>query len=120
MRPLIRPSSAPCDTPGRLAVCDGIQQQRLTGNPDAAHISTSYIERQSLTIRMSVRRFTRLTNAFSMKADTDKAAHAPYVMHYNLARIHKVVCNAGHGGRRVASRVVAGGDCRAGRIAAIR
>ena len=45
------------------AKCTGAQTQRITGNPDAAHISTSYIERQSLTMRMSMRRFTRLTKA---------------------------------------------------------
>jgi IS1 family transposase len=81
--------NAPADRRYSPAVCTGAQQQRITGNPDAAHISTSYIERQNLTMRMSIRRFTRLTNAFSKKVDNHKAAQALYFMHYNFARIHK-------------------------------
>ena len=71
------------------AACTGTQTQRITGNPDATHISTSYVERQNLTMRMRIRRFTRLTNAFSKKVDNHKAAQALYFMHYNFARIHK-------------------------------
>ena len=73
------------------ATCTGTQTQRITGNPDAAYISTSYIERQNLTMRMSIRRFTRLTNAFSKKVDNHKAAQALYFMHYNFGRIHKTL-----------------------------
>lgn len=70
------------------AVCTGAQTQRITGNPDPAHISTSFVERQNLTMRMNMRRFTRLTNAFSKKVDNHKAAVALHFMHYNFARIH--------------------------------
>ena len=71
------------------AVCTGAVQQRITGNPDPAHISTSFIERQTLTMRMSIRRFTRLTNAFPKKVDNHKAAQALYFMRHNVGRIHK-------------------------------
>src|SRR5712691_5181095 len=73
------------------AVCTGAQKQKITGEPDSAHISTSYIERQNLTMRMSMRRFTRLTNAFSKKFENHKAAQALYFMHYNFGRIHKTL-----------------------------
>lgn len=73
------------------AVCTGAVQQRITGNPDPAHISTSHVERQNLTMRMQMRRFTRLTNGFSKKVDNLKAAVAIYYMHYNFARIHQTL-----------------------------
>jgi transposase-like protein/IS1 family transposase len=58
------------------------------GRPDPSHISTSYVERQNLTIRMAIRRFTRLTNAFSKKLDNHKAACALHFAYYNFCRIH--------------------------------
>ena len=61
------------------------------GRPDRSHISTSYIERQNLTIRMGIRRFTRLTNGFSKKLDNHKAACALHFAYYNFCRIHKAV-----------------------------
>ena len=70
------------------AVCTGEYKQRVTGNPDPDYISTSYVERQNLTMRMGMRRFTRLTNVFSKKVDNHKAAVALHFMHYNFARIH--------------------------------
>jgi len=82
---------APAERRYSPAVCTGAQQQKITGNPDAAHISTSYIERQNLTVRMQIRRFTRLTNAFSKKLDNHKAAVALHFMHYNFARIHQTL-----------------------------
>ena len=61
------------------------------GNPDPAHISTSFVERQNLTMRMSIRRFTRLTNAFSKKLANLKAACALHFAYYNFCRIHSTI-----------------------------
>jgi IS1 family transposase len=61
------------------------------GRPDMRHISTSFVERQNLTIRMAIRRFTRLTNAFSKKLDNHKAACALHFAYYNFCRIHKTL-----------------------------
>jgi hypothetical protein len=63
----------------------------ITGNPNPQHISTSYIERQNLTMRMSMRRFTRLTNAFSKKVKNLAAAIALHFMYYNFRRVHKTL-----------------------------
>lgn len=64
---------------------------RITGNPDPKHISTSFVERQNLTMRMGMRRFTRLTNGFSKKVENHAAMVAIHFMHYNFARIHKTL-----------------------------
>lgn len=64
------------------------RQEVIRGNPDPKHISTSYVERQNLSMRMGMRRFTRLTNGFSKKAENHAHAVALYFMHYNFARIH--------------------------------
>ncbi len=71
--------------------CLGTRTVCIAGQPDARHISTSFVERQNLSMRMGMRRFTRLTNAFSKKVDNHKAALALYFMHYNFARIHKTL-----------------------------
>ena len=73
------------------AECIGARKTPIEGNPDLAHISTSYVERQNLTMRMSMRRFTRLTNAFSKKLDNHIHALALYFMFYNFVRQHKTL-----------------------------
>jgi hypothetical protein len=70
-------------------VCIGCTTLRVVGKPDPAHISTSYAERQNLTMRMSMRRFTRLTNAHSKKIQNHEHALALYFMCYNFCRIHQ-------------------------------
>jgi IS1 family transposase len=79
--------------PGRYspAECTGIKKIRREGNPDIGHVSTSYVERQNLTMRMSMRRFTRLTNAFSKKLDNHIHALALYFAFYNFCRVHKTL-----------------------------
>jgi hypothetical protein len=73
------------------AVCTGVKIKPRRGNPDPARISTSYVERQNLTMRMGMRRFARLSNAFSKKVDNHAAAVALHFMHYNFARPHKAL-----------------------------
>jgi len=69
-------------------VCVGARKSRVMGNPDPKHVSTSYVERQNLTLRMGCRRYTRLTNGYSKKAERHKLASAIHFMHYNFCRIH--------------------------------
>jgi IS1 family transposase len=71
------------------AKCIGVDCKIVQGDPDPSYISTSYVERQNLTMRMHMRRFTRLTNAFSKKVEMHAAAVALHFMHYNFGRIHQ-------------------------------
>jgi len=73
------------------AECIGCETKRVQGNPDPDHISTSYVERQNLSMRMHMRRFTRLTNAFSKKLKNHLATVAVYFMYYNFGRIHQTL-----------------------------
>lgn len=73
------------------AECIGAKPTPISGNPDPKHVSTSFVERQNLTMRMSMRRFTRLSNGFSKKADNHAHAVALHFMFYNFGRIHKTL-----------------------------
>ncbi len=68
-----------------------VEKRVISGAPDEAHVSTSYVERQNLTMRMGMRRFTRLTNGFSKKVQNLEHAVALHFLHYNFARIHKTL-----------------------------
>ena len=73
--------------------CIGAEKHIVQGNPDMKAVSTSFVERQNLTMRMNMRRFTRLTNAFSKKLQNHEYALALYFMHYNFIRPHKTLAN---------------------------
>lgn len=73
------------------AICTGARKHRIEGNPDPKHVSTSFVERQNLNIRMGNRRVTRLTNAFSKKAENHAHMMAIYFMHYNFVRLHQTL-----------------------------
>ena len=85
--------SAPESAKGRYspAECVGARKARVMGRPEPKHVSTSYVERQNLTMRMHMRRFTRLTNAFSKKVQAHADMVALYAAWYNFIRIHKAL-----------------------------
>jgi len=88
---LVKLYGAPDDSEKRYspAQCIGTEKIKIQGNPDSKNISTSYVERQNLTMRMNMRRFTRLTNAFSKKIGNLACAVALHFMYYNFCRIHQ-------------------------------
>jgi IS1 family transposase len=84
---------APNDNETRYspAKCIGCDMKIVNGNPDPKHVSTSFVERQNLSRRMSIRRFTRLTNAFSKKVENHAAAVALWFSYYNFCRVHQTL-----------------------------
>jgi len=91
---LIKLYGAPSDRPDTRyspAACIGTRTGILSGNPDQQHISTSYVERMNLNLRMGLRRFTRLTNAFSKKFENHCHAAAIYFAYYNFCRVHQTL-----------------------------
>lgn len=89
------------------AVCVSVEKVRLLGSPTSDNISTSYVERQNLTMRMQIRRFTRLTNAFSKKAENHLHAVSLHFMVYNFCKAHGT-CTKNNGGIHTSPAMAAG------------
>src|SRR5437879_2514948 len=87
------------------AECIGCRAIPITGNPKARDVSTSYVERQNLTLRMQMRRFTRLTNAFSKKLQNHAYAVSLHFMHYNFCRLHQTLTAQAKGIHRTPAMV---------------
>jgi hypothetical protein len=79
------------------AVCTGVKKEWMMGNPDMDKVSTSYVEHANLSMRMEMRRFSRLTNAFSKKAENHGHAVSLYFMHYNFCRAHQTLTKEANG-----------------------
>ncbi len=90
---LVKLYGEPREKEARYSPCEciGTRIVRISGRPESRHISTSHVERQNLTMRMGMRRFTRLTNGFSKKLANHRAAVAIHFMHYNFCRVHKTL-----------------------------
>jgi hypothetical protein len=91
MRQKLYGASDEPDTRYPPAICIGCDMKVVSGDPDPKHVSTSFLERQNLTMRMGMRRFTRLTNAFSKKVENHAAMVAIHLLYYNFGRIHKTL-----------------------------
>src|SRR5271166_2696802 len=84
-------ASTPDESRYSPATCIGCDMKVVSGDPDPKHVSTSYVERQNLAMRMSIRRFTRLTNGFSKKLENHGHHMALYFLYYNFCRVHKTL-----------------------------
>ncbi len=93
------------------AECTGCEKRAITGNPDKKHVSTSFVERQNLTMRMSMRRFTRLTNGHSKKVENHCAAISVHFAYYNFCRAHMTL------GKGITPAMAAGVETRKWEIA---